>query len=128
MFGVVPSYTPVDEQERARFIPACPLLVERICKANQSESKARPIHTRLAKDLSLMAHVALPELHCSSLFCATPFATESYRCRLVGRMSIVHVPLPQNQKKHNNKDAVTVKHFQAANHAFWSQDSEDYYQ
>jgi len=39
----------------------------------------------------------------------------------------MHVPLPQNQKKHNN-DAVTVKHFQAANHAFCSQDSEDYYQ
>jgi hypothetical protein len=72
-----------------------------------------------------MAHVALPELRCSSLFCGTPFATESYRRRLVGRVSIMDVPPPQNRKE-MKKDAVTVKHFQAANHPFCSQGSEDY--
>ena len=101
MFGVVPSYTPVDEQERARFIPACPLLVHRIRKANLSESKARPIHTRLAKDGSLMAHVALPELHCLN-----SLLRDAVRDRIlqapVGRTDVDHACMSRFLKTRKN--------------------------
>lgn len=106
---------PVDEQGQARFIPACPLLVHRPYLQSKTVWIKGTSHPyQISKRWSLMAHVALPELHCWLLFCATPFATESYRHRLVGRVSIMpgFLQTPQIEMQR------LLRHFQATQSCF----------
>jgi hypothetical protein len=112
----------INEQEQARFIPASPLLVHRICKANLSESKASPIHTRLAKDGLWL--LTWPCLNCTAhhSFVQRRSRQNLTGARMVGRMFIMHAPIPPI----HIKIAATVRHFQATNRAFCSQDSGDY--